>query len=333
MLIGALTDNFNDGTVDPVLWPNSYGPVAEVGGRARIPCNTGYTGYKSATTYTLADSGFTLRAWPPAGGGGTSAACSILVVTTTGGTDAGFIIDAAQSALGVYLRSGYSDPGAVFLTYSATDHAWLRLRETAGTLYWDTSPDGATWTNRRTATTPAWAADSDLSLVLEAHRDAGTDDYAEVDDLNVPAGQTIALDIAVETDSAQSIGRAKTAAPAPAGETGTTQSISRRKTVPLGAVTTVDEARPVGVLKALVLAPAGETSTAQPVSHTKTRGLNATVESSAARSLAATKTRVLAPTGETDTAVSLTTGTPLPDDLDYVVGDPVGRWKVGAPWS
>ena len=38
------------------------------------------------------------------------------------------------------------------LTYSATDHAWLRLREAAGTVFWDTSPDGVTWTNRASTT-------------------------------------------------------------------------------------------------------------------------------------------------------------------------------------
>jgi hypothetical protein len=35
------------------------------------------------------------------------------------------------------------------ITYSATDHRWLRIRVTSGTIYWDTSPDGVTWTNRR----------------------------------------------------------------------------------------------------------------------------------------------------------------------------------------
>jgi hypothetical protein len=37
------------------------------------------------------------------------------------------------------------DPGA---------HRWLRLREQDGLVYWDTSPDGATWTNHRQATAP-----------------------------------------------------------------------------------------------------------------------------------------------------------------------------------
>jgi hypothetical protein len=38
-------------------------------------------------------------------------------------------------------------------TYNATTHRWLRLRESAGTVYWDTSTDGVTWTNRRSNAT------------------------------------------------------------------------------------------------------------------------------------------------------------------------------------
>jgi hypothetical protein len=38
------------------------------------------------------------------------------------------------------------------INYSATDHAWLRIREDSGTIYWDTAPDSGgspgTWTNR-----------------------------------------------------------------------------------------------------------------------------------------------------------------------------------------
>jgi len=39
----------------------------------------------------------------------------------------------------------------VFATpFDATNHRWLRIREDAGTVYWDTSADGFTWTNRAT---------------------------------------------------------------------------------------------------------------------------------------------------------------------------------------
>lgn len=331
-LIGTLTDTFDDGTVDAVKWPNSYGPISETGGRARVTCDTGYTGFKSATGYTLTGSGFALRAWPPAAGGGTSAASSILILTTVGGTDAGFIIDAAQTALGIYLRSGYFDPAPVFLTYDPVAHAWLRLTESAGGVTWDTSPDGVTWTTRRTAATPAWAADTDLAFVLEAHRDAGTNDFAEFDNLNIPPGQTAALGVADETHNAQTLGTSKTAALPGAGEAGTAQALTGGKALvvasageadaaqsfvgskaaPLGATQAVDGAQPIAALKTHTVATAGANEQAQTLGRRKTLSLTTAVES------------------DTSLALGITGG--APDDLSYTVGEPAGRWRVSAPW-
>lgn len=190
-----LVDDFDDGIVDPVLWPQSYGDPQEAGGTARIPCTTGYAAYRSAGIYTLTWSQISARVVPPASGGATSAAISMLVLSDVGGTDAGFLIDAAQHALGLYSHDAYADPGAVFLTYDDVAHAYLRLREDAGSLYWETSGDGQLWTVQRSAGSPAWTAQTDLSLLFEAHRDAGTNDFAEVDQLNVTrASRCVAAD-------------------------------------------------------------------------------------------------------------------------------------------
>lgn len=188
---GMLRDAFDDGVVDPVLWSQSYGDPVESGGRARVPCTTGYAAFRSASTFTLSWSQVALRAYPPAAGGGaTTAGFSILVLSDVGGTDAGFLLDRAQGAMGLYLRVGYADGGALFPAYDPVAHAWLRLREDAASLFWEASPDGVTWTVLRTAASPAWVAQSTLSLLMEAHRDAGPSDFAEADSLNITrAGQ------------------------------------------------------------------------------------------------------------------------------------------------
>ena len=182
---GLLADTFDDGVLDPAVWSQSYGDPVEVGGRLRVPCTTGYAGARTASTWTLSWSQIAARVFPPAAGGASTAACSLLVLTDTGGTDAGFLVDRAQGAMGLYLRQGYADGGALFPAYDLAAHAWLRLREDLGSLYWEASPDGRTWTVLRTAATPAWAARTDLTLLFEAHRDAGTADFAELDSLNV----------------------------------------------------------------------------------------------------------------------------------------------------
>jgi hypothetical protein len=185
-LLATLEDDFT--TFDTGKWPNSYGDSTAVGGRGRIPCNVGgFSGLRSATTYTLAGSHFLVRAYPPAANGAVAtAALSVLVLSSTGGTDAGFIIDTAQGAMGLYSRVGYADGGALFPAYDPVAHAWLRLRETAGTLLWEASPDSSTWTVLRSTASPGWLSDTDLSLLLESTRADGGNNFAEIDNINLP---------------------------------------------------------------------------------------------------------------------------------------------------
>ncbi|MFC8267813.1 hypothetical protein ACFUIZ_19080 [Streptomyces cinereoruber] len=266
MLFADLKDSFT-GPLDYARWPQSYGLPTTAAGRVRIPCTTGYAGLKSASAYTLAGSRILARAYPPAPGGATSAALSLLVLTSTPGTDAGWLIDSAQNAMGLYVRDGWGDPGAVFLTYSPADHAWLQLREAGGTLYWETSPDGVAWTVRRTAPAPGWVASADLTWLAEAHRDSGIDDVAELAYVNLPPA-------AVPVGAARTRARARAAARSKAASLDTAETASAARAVrpvygvPIGPARTRSRAQPV----ALPLRPARTltASTAATGRHTTT---------------------------------------------------------------
>lgn len=186
-LIGALTDNFNDNLVGPE-WGNAYGGVSETGGRARVPCTTGYAGYQTGAAYTLTGSSVYLQlpVVPALSTATTEAIACMMILSGTAGTRLGFVINAVGNLLRCKSETGYYDPASVDITYNATTHKWLRVSETGGNVLWDTSPDGTTWTNRRTLATPAWvtAAVDTLQLDLFCHRDAGTSDYAEYDQVN-----------------------------------------------------------------------------------------------------------------------------------------------------
>lgn len=185
-LIGTLTDDFDDGTVDPVKWADSYGTFSETGGRARVVCDTGFSAYATAEDWTLEGSHAWVRLFPPAAGGAVDEAwAQLLITSTTAGTDAIIEVNAADDSLNMAVRVGFSDPGFTSIPYDPTDHAWVRIREAAGDLHWETSADGITWVNRRTETSPAWVADADLQVQLISHRDGGVDDFAEFDDFNI----------------------------------------------------------------------------------------------------------------------------------------------------
>lgn len=204
-LTQELRDTFDDNTVDTVKWPNNYNTAGalptETGGRARVDCDTGFSGYASDTVYTLQGSSARCRMFPPAAGGAATEAWSQLLVTSsTAGSDAIIEVNAVTGNLTMANRVGFFDPGAVSLTYDPVQHAWVRIREDSGTLFFDTSADGIAWTNRHSDTSPAWVADVDIEMQLLAHRDSGVADVAEFDDFNITPSAAVFADLTDDFD-------------------------------------------------------------------------------------------------------------------------------------
>lgn len=185
--LSTLVDNFNAGTLGPE-WGNSYGGTAVVGGRARVPCTTGYAGCQTAYAWTLAGSTLYVQVptAPAASGATVEAYFAVTVQGATEGTRVGFSMNAVTGLLRCVSETDYWDDAAVELTYDPVAHLFLRIAEDGTNLTWSTSPDGSTWTTRRTLATPAWiVADAEAcALDMSAHRDAGTADYAEFDLVN-----------------------------------------------------------------------------------------------------------------------------------------------------
>lgn len=200
-LIEDLRDTFDDGVVDTVKWPSNYntgagGAPTETGGRARVACDTGFAAFTSDNTYTLAGSHAWVAMYPPAAGGAASEAwAQLLITSSTGGTDAIAEVNAVTGDLTLAVRTVYSDPGAVILTYDPVAHRYVRISETGGNLIWSTSADGLTWTTRRTAASPGWVSDTDLEIQLITHRDSGTPDFAEFDNFNISPSTAVFADL------------------------------------------------------------------------------------------------------------------------------------------
>lgn len=190
-------DDFNDNVFDWVKWPNSYGAVDEVGTRGRLPCTTGYSGIATQAKYSF-DQVFA-QLFPPALAGATSECYLSFLVqsakqnTAVPGTDIGTYIDRVGGTINFINWVGFFDPDTVTITYDPVAHAWVRMRMLSGQLLWETAPDGATWTIRRTLETPpAWLINTDMQLFFECHRSDGTANFAEVDNFNVPPFSTVA---------------------------------------------------------------------------------------------------------------------------------------------
>jgi hypothetical protein len=179
--LAQLGDDFDDGRIDTTLWSGNFGTVSETGGRARISAVAGVSsGFQSARQWKLQGSRTTVRlATVPSGG--TNGRTSFMVNAVTSGTRIGFECNATTGNLSCKSDVGFFDGSAVSVTYSPIDHAWLRIREASGTVYWETSGDGFSWSARRSLATPAWVGTDQVALSISATRDSGTTDFAEYD--------------------------------------------------------------------------------------------------------------------------------------------------------
>ncbi|MEU2062909.1 hypothetical protein [Streptomyces sp. NPDC013455] len=182
--LAMLGEDWSTGRVDPSVWPtNSGGAVVTSENRLRIPVNPGVdTNFTSARTWTLAGSKLTAKlSAVPALNGSSNCAASMWVTSTTAGTRIGWRYDASTGQLSCQSQVGFADAGAINLTYSPIDHAWIRLRETGTSVIWETSPDGYVWTNRRAVSTPAWVTSQTHAVDFPTTRTGGTAGYIEWD--------------------------------------------------------------------------------------------------------------------------------------------------------
>jgi hypothetical protein len=220
---GAFEDRFE---APDSRWNSNYGGAGVVGGLGRIPCEhlggvSQDAGFQSTSPggsdiWTLALSHvYAKLVAVPVGSGATSAWCQLAILSVTGGTYLSILYDAIGGILSLTSRVGWSDPGAVYLTYDANDHRWLRIRNSAGSVLWETSPDGITWTTRRTLVpAPAWIATDAVSILINCARDGGTNDYAEWDNLNITPVQPAGPVAAVATVGAPGLSTSSTVIPA-----------------------------------------------------------------------------------------------------------------------
>ena len=153
------TDNFNDNTFNAVAWGNSYEDATsrhvEANARLeiRIAANTtdDWAGYVSTQTYQLAgDRVFVEVPIVNAQRGNTV----FLMWTSTAKTD-GPSMEYERGRLIARRRIASNILDRANIPYVAANHRWWQIREKAGTMYWEVSPDGATWTIVHMEATPA----------------------------------------------------------------------------------------------------------------------------------------------------------------------------------
>lgn len=181
--IDAFKDRFTESSLDATLWTanTTGGASCSLNGETvvlTVGTSTSKAGIGSVTAFDLTSSEATVELVSP--GDITQHLETTFALTSDSGggnLDGNFvtfkIADAINSGSpGMYASyyNGGSETRVTTSSYSASLQRFLRFREVAGTVYWDTSPDGVTWVNYTSMASPF-----DLTSV---YLELATDNYS-----------------------------------------------------------------------------------------------------------------------------------------------------------
>jgi hypothetical protein len=173
----TLVATFPGGTL-AALFPNSFGSVSEVGGRARVQANNTTNAMVSDTIYTF--DGFYGRVYPDDTSGGFT--YSLLgYYADENNRISIFYIDGDALYFEIYTANVQN---ATTLAFNPTNHAWWSIIPSGGNLLFRTSPDGTTWTTQRTVAAPGWVAATTAGYLKFELSTTTATGLAELDNLN-----------------------------------------------------------------------------------------------------------------------------------------------------
>ena len=150
--VNTLTDSFPTQVDKGSTWITSS-PVTvwDASGRAKIPCTAAYPNLGS-TLYDLTGSAVFALVSPAIGG---SRETFLQVLLDVNNKLEIFVSGNTGSNLSCRKMVAGTPTVLASTPYSSTTHAWWRIRESGGTVFFDTAPDGQTWTNLGSTTVAA----------------------------------------------------------------------------------------------------------------------------------------------------------------------------------
>lgn len=189
-LLDTLTDNFNDSSINGSLWgtfTDSGTTIVETDVLTFSPANSTVNSQGvlfSTTNYDLT---------------GSYGLCQVSSVCPTGvnnfitvkldnSNEIQWKIDGGT--LRVHKKVANVESDVATDTYNSTTHAWLRIREAAGTMFFDISSNGSSWTNFTSLANPF--AVTSLQVVIGVFEFSSTPAVGTfvIDNWNVPTTAT-----------------------------------------------------------------------------------------------------------------------------------------------
>jgi len=164
-LAAVLTDNFDDNSVDSTKWNDWSGVQGdEIRNQFEITSTTaaGYYGVSSQNVYTLYGSSVSIRVKDA--GNQSISSFEVWALQVYVDSDNGLKWFIGGGNIRAYKEVATTQTQLATATYSASTHKYLRIRESGGTVYWDYSSNGSSWSNFASETVGNLFALNNLTL-------------------------------------------------------------------------------------------------------------------------------------------------------------------------
>jgi hypothetical protein len=184
----TLTDNFDDGVAGPDWNPFTFPGMtaAESGGELvltlpAVTTSSNYGGYDSKRYFDLRDSRMFVevtQTTSPAGHAQTYFGC----YDFNNANSAEIVFENGELVATLNLAGNFMTIGNV--AYDPVAHRWWQIRESQGTLYFEASSDGITYTAIAAVPTPSFVSAVGISLTVGTYQNETATGTARFDNLN-----------------------------------------------------------------------------------------------------------------------------------------------------
>jgi hypothetical protein len=185
--IAVLVDEFAAGAGDPLFLPYAFGgeTITPTGGTLAITfpaseSNGNEAGYPSQAYYDATGSSVTIDV-PQMVDTSTNAYAGLSI-----NRDNHDFLEISQESGSLNLddMENGTRNRLTSIPYSATDHRWWRIRESADTVFFETAPDGTTWTARAMVATPSWTSYAFVNIFAGVDGNVANGGEVHFDQLN-----------------------------------------------------------------------------------------------------------------------------------------------------
>lgn len=178
-VVGVISDQFNGVEVNTALWTVVGAPTVS-GGRLRMPVAYPNAGVRSIATASMNAHTATLYGLTTTVGSKNAGLTGIMLQTTAAPSSQFIAFVRYQPNPGYLLMQVGTPRTTQTLVYDAVAHANIRVRVASPSVFFETSPDGTTWTTRSTMTAPGYVSAAARLLVYASSPTLGGQDLAAV---------------------------------------------------------------------------------------------------------------------------------------------------------